>query len=679
MKLIKIALCNFRQFFGQNEIEFSSDIDKNITLIHGENGLGKTTLLNGVLWCLYGNFTSDFENKDELINLHSLKIGNTDTYVELYFFHENKEYYIKREHKLGQLDKVTSFELTDGVFTKEIKNAGMFIESVIPPQMSDYFFFHGEGIASISEDKNITKFRKAIRDILGFTSVEHTIDDLKSIITLRKNEIQKLTKKNSVYNRAYTDKINNENLKSECMNRKSAISFELQDLERELDNQNALLSKIERHNVSEIQSRKTIAERNRKNFEEQLILSLSKKKNLVKNYATKLFGYNLAEKASIKIEEKEILGEIPSPYDESLINKIISGKLCLCGRPVNEHSEEFKKISLLKNSANTTEIKKRRLDAIAYAGILGKISSIPEEFIHNFSFIDNDINQQYQQIESIKYEITDLENKLDAIGDGGEKEVYNITNNIRKIQNQKVSKQRDLHELERNISNYNAKIIESDRVVNSNKIDNNIVYGINQEIIKIEKLIKRCESKLNSYEATAKTNIASSVNLLLSKFSRKDFTIKVTNNFEFKLSRNDGSLVAKSKGENLLLNLSFIAALLGFCAMRSSSNNKFLIKGTVAPFFIDAPFGELDETYRHATASFLPGCCQQLVLLLSSSHWKGTVNDSISSKVGKEYLLISHKMESQNGKPEDYLTIRNKDYKQSIYDSSFEGSVIEAI
>ena len=47
MLLQKLKLVNFRQFYGDTtEIEFSTDAIKNITLIHGENGLGKTTLLN---------------------------------------------------------------------------------------------------------------------------------------------------------------------------------------------------------------------------------------------------------------------------------------------------------------------------------------------------------------------------------------------------------------------------------------------------------------------------------------------------------------------------------------------------------------------------------------------------------------------------------------------------------
>lgn len=44
MLLKKLTLTNFRPFKGEHVIEFSTDKDKNITLVMAENGAGKTTL-----------------------------------------------------------------------------------------------------------------------------------------------------------------------------------------------------------------------------------------------------------------------------------------------------------------------------------------------------------------------------------------------------------------------------------------------------------------------------------------------------------------------------------------------------------------------------------------------------------------------------------------------------------
>ena len=48
MKLISLQLYNFRQFYGKTpQIKFASGTE-NTTVIHGNNGAGKTALLNSI-------------------------------------------------------------------------------------------------------------------------------------------------------------------------------------------------------------------------------------------------------------------------------------------------------------------------------------------------------------------------------------------------------------------------------------------------------------------------------------------------------------------------------------------------------------------------------------------------------------------------------------------------------
>ena len=53
MLLESIKLENFRQFVNE-QIDFSTDPNQNVTLIIGENGTGKTTFAQAFFWCLYG-------------------------------------------------------------------------------------------------------------------------------------------------------------------------------------------------------------------------------------------------------------------------------------------------------------------------------------------------------------------------------------------------------------------------------------------------------------------------------------------------------------------------------------------------------------------------------------------------------------------------------------------------
>ena len=67
MLIKRLKMENFRQFYGENQVVFATAKKKNITLIHGENGVGKTTILNAVLWCMFEKLTPDFEQPDKLV------------------------------------------------------------------------------------------------------------------------------------------------------------------------------------------------------------------------------------------------------------------------------------------------------------------------------------------------------------------------------------------------------------------------------------------------------------------------------------------------------------------------------------------------------------------------------------------------------------------------------------
>lgn len=73
-----IILNNYRLYEGLNEISFKYEDNRNIHLICGENGFGKTTFLHSLLWCLYGRFVGDVpaSGQDSNANYNALLQGN---------------------------------------------------------------------------------------------------------------------------------------------------------------------------------------------------------------------------------------------------------------------------------------------------------------------------------------------------------------------------------------------------------------------------------------------------------------------------------------------------------------------------------------------------------------------------------------------------------------------------
>ena len=63
MYIESITLDNYRIYKGSNTISFSQIADKNIFVVSGDNGFGKTTFLTSLVWCLYGKQMSDVDDK----------------------------------------------------------------------------------------------------------------------------------------------------------------------------------------------------------------------------------------------------------------------------------------------------------------------------------------------------------------------------------------------------------------------------------------------------------------------------------------------------------------------------------------------------------------------------------------------------------------------------------------
>ncbi|MFN8626113.1 MAG: ATP-binding protein [Candidatus Binatia bacterium] len=104
MKLLEMEIENFRQFYGEQSIEFgSSDSKKNITVFHGYNGSGKTALLNAFIWCLYGETTSDLEAPDKLENERAAAEASIGAEmcvsVALRFEYHDEVYRVQRSRK----------------------------------------------------------------------------------------------------------------------------------------------------------------------------------------------------------------------------------------------------------------------------------------------------------------------------------------------------------------------------------------------------------------------------------------------------------------------------------------------------------------------------------------------------------------------------------------------------
>lgn len=63
MKFESITMENFMRYKGRNHIEFSCDDVKNVTVVLGDNTVGKTTIAQAFRWGLYGALMAKRDKK----------------------------------------------------------------------------------------------------------------------------------------------------------------------------------------------------------------------------------------------------------------------------------------------------------------------------------------------------------------------------------------------------------------------------------------------------------------------------------------------------------------------------------------------------------------------------------------------------------------------------------------
>ena len=94
----------WRQFHGSVRIDFISG-DKPLTVVHGENSGGKTSLLNALYWCITGETTPRLDRTKNLY-YHTPSGGDSQQCkVTLSFSHDDQNYHAIRFLQAHYADK----------------------------------------------------------------------------------------------------------------------------------------------------------------------------------------------------------------------------------------------------------------------------------------------------------------------------------------------------------------------------------------------------------------------------------------------------------------------------------------------------------------------------------------------------------------------------------------------
>lgn len=106
MKPTKLVISAFGPYLNKTEIDFSKLGSDGIYLITGDTGAGKSTIFEALSYALYGETVSGNDRSASMLRNRSAE-DDTETYVELDFISNGKNYHIRRSPKylLNKLKK----------------------------------------------------------------------------------------------------------------------------------------------------------------------------------------------------------------------------------------------------------------------------------------------------------------------------------------------------------------------------------------------------------------------------------------------------------------------------------------------------------------------------------------------------------------------------------------------
>ena len=426
MRIEAIQFENFRKYVNTS-IEFKKNNDKDIHVVIAENGVGKTTFLNAMTWCLY-NEEPKIKNKDDALptlnteiinNSHneyenasvSITVSSDDDSklifrrTDVFKIHSiHSDYYKsegKREEWIKQDFTVTEIINSQSNVYRDPDDCDRHVYSFIPESIKEFFFFDGEQLDSYF------LMSSAIKDQVF--KLSH-IYDLNEMERKLKNKLERLRdegtpnadseSKLKEYNELYSF------FESESK-RYSILSDKYDKLVEERDN---LMDSL-----GNAPSLKKIEEKRNKKIKqkEAFIESLKEKKQSLNDIIIKESPKIFAKKAFIKtlelIEENKDDSYI-YPIDETILEDSIKEHSCkVCDRTIDETL-----VDLLKN-------KKAKLFLISPEDKIlndnkkyfNSFTNVAERYLKNKKKIQKDIKTFEDTIESLDKEIKELYETLE--------------------------------------------------------------------------------------------------------------------------------------------------------------------------------------------------------------------------------------------------------------------------
>ncbi len=650
-----IELSNFRQFKGEHNLKFLYDPDKNVSIILGRNGSGKSNILNAITWCLYGvEVHSDKReyNTSDMPIVNATVISELDTgekasaEVRITLQTQQGKWIIERtitgfknpngllNYKSGNLKVIR--KIKGETITDEGEDTQILINNLLPEELRSFFFIDGEQLREFFKFRSPEKVAKAIEQVSQLELIEQADVHLRELKRdLRKDVRESTPQLDSIHEKiSSNDEKIADNLKTISTLRESIENWQV-----EMQEIREYLISTNNGDLKNLISERTTIENDLRQIEKDLEIRYREKSRYLVEVAPYIYLKKEIELSKALIEENLEAKTKLHNISRELINSILSEKKCICGKEVDD-----KATIILK--------------------------SYSDEFV--FSDLRDIFVSGKNRYEDILKILVGFHEKIDG---------YNVK--IQEKRNQIETKNRRLGQIKANILNFNEDEITQKEVQRDNlfkKISTkeqaikilekqNQVYKKStrdlqeeekKEIFKDQKnemLRKKLEIVDNALKVFSKTSdqIKYLVRKHVEETTQQNFfelirkkgafrEICINEKYEVSVQHVKGFNVVDhlSAGEYMILGLSFMSSLM-------------TISGFKAPVIIDTPLGKIDDEHRNHITSKLPHFVDgtQLILLVTPTEY----DEMVKTNLG-EYLIPNnfYQIQENAGNTESVVT-----------------------
>jgi DNA sulfur modification protein DndD len=641
LQILRLKIKNYRQYKGMNEIELQGSAEKNINIIEGQNGAGKSNILNAITLCFYNQEVHQEATGEELETLpyvtesvlEELNTGESARgHIEVHLGEQTSEFIFRRDFETfkvrnGFNDQTFDLELQRQVGSEYeiVDDPQTTLNQLLPGDVKDYFIFDGEALTEFFEGGYKNRVRDGIVDVSHIGVLNDSISHLDTV----SKEIRR--KANDVEGEAAKIQKQIEDFEAELeeyQSEKEQLEKEKEQVQAEIDRIDEKLHGATDERIQELVQRRDDLRESIKSLKQQRNEQRAGACEALKKagpavYTTDALEYTLDELQ--KLEEK---GRLPPKIQNWFVEELIERGECICGEPIEEGDESHEHLEELKSSMS--DVSTENLEGKSE---LPRIIRDGNQWAEQVRKRRKRISELSAEIEEQDEELGEVKNKLKGAELPDDVDVAELARQQEGLEEDHENYIRKIGQKEARIEEQESKIARKEEEYREELRKE----GRHEDILKqvdfasdaLGEMRGIKDEILGQIRADTEANMNSYFNDLIWK--NDEYDISLDDDYGITVQgpeSSDNRIGSLSAGEKQVLALSFMAALSD-------------ISGFNAPIVIDTPLGRISSDPKRRIAQNLPDYLEntQLTFLMTDEEYTSEVQGMMRHRVANEYRL----------------------------------------